>query len=177
MALFLICLQNQMLPIRSMSPAQQRPMPPSITHPQTFATNYGGTSNQRPIQRHTQRQNPGRAVEQLSSREFMNTTSANTGNWRPLTRMRGSLMPGTTEYDHMIIRPTRPVQAQAQTFPPPQAAAYNSNNYIADDIQAFLAHPSYPIGMNQTQDGLGSMPVAEGFGATGSFWSMPPEAW
>ncbi|CAA7053285.1 unnamed protein product [Microthlaspi erraticum] len=180
--------QNQMLPIRSMSPAQQRPMASSITHPQTFTTNYGGTSNQRPIQRSMQRPNPGRAAEQFSStqlgpgpalRDFVNTTSANTGNWRPLTRMRGSLTPGTiTGYEHMIIRPTRPVQAQAQTLPPPQPAAYSSNNYIADEIQAFLAHPSYPVGMNETQDGqLGSTPVAEGLGASGSFWSMPPEAW
>ncbi|CAH2038526.1 unnamed protein product [Thlaspi arvense] len=171
-------LQNLRLPIRNVSPAQERPMP-SYTHPQTLAVNYGGTSDQRhmqiPMQRPVQRMHPGGAAEQLLSREFMNLTSANTANWQPQTRMRGSIMPGSTGYDHMIIRPTRPVQAQAQTLAPPQPTAYNDS--IADEVQAFLAHPSYPIVTNETQAGIGSLPVSEGVGASGSFWSMPPEAW
>lgn len=145
-------------------------MPSSITHPQTLAVNYGGTTDQRPIQR----PNPGGAMGQFSSREFMNLTSANTANWRPQTRMRGSITPGSTAYDQTIILPTRRVHEQAQTPPPPQSTAYND---IANEVQAFLAHPSYPIGINETQAGIGSLPVAEGFGASGSFWSMPPETW
>ncbi|ESQ35986.1 hypothetical protein EUTSA_v10007035mg [Eutrema salsugineum] len=176
-------MQNQMLSMRSLSLAQGRPMRASITHPQTLAFNHGGTSEQRhmqiPIQRPVQRLNHGGAAEQFSSGEFMNTNhGANTANWRPQIRMRGSIAPGSTGYDHMIIRPTRPVQAQAQTTlapPQPTTTAYNS---IAGEIQAFLAHPSYPIGSNETQAGIGSLPVTEeGVRSLGSFWSMPPETW
>ncbi|CAH8357845.1 unnamed protein product [Eruca vesicaria subsp. sativa] len=158
-------MQNQRLPTRSMTPAQDRSIPSSVTHPQTLGGNYGGTSEQR----HMQRRNPGG-----SSRESMNLTPANTGNWRPQTRMRGSLTPGSTEYDHMIIRPTQPVQTQAQTLsqstaynympvqtqaqtlPQPQPTPYY--NSIDDEIQAYLAQ--------QTEAGIGSVP-----------WSMPPETW
>ncbi|KAF8110348.1 hypothetical protein N665_0085s0074 [Sinapis alba] len=175
-------MQNQRLP----STVHDRSIPSSITRPQTLGANYGGTSEQRHMQRSVQRQDPGGAAEQFTSRESMNLTPANTGNnWRPQVRMRGSLMPGSTGYDHMIIRPTRPVQtqaqtlpqptaynyipvqAQAQTLPPAQPTAYN--NSIDDEIQAFLAQ--------QTEAGLGSFPVAEGVGTPGSFWSIPPGTW
>lgn len=169
-----------------MSTVQDRSVPSSITRPQTLGVNYGGTSDQRHMQRPVQRRNPSGAAEQFSSRESMNLTPANTGNRRPQIRMRGSLTPGSTGYDHMIIRPTQPVQtqaqtlpqptaynyipdqAQAQTLPPAQPTAYYNNN-IDDEIQAFLAQ--------QTEAGLGSFPVAEGVGTPGSFWSLPPETW
>ncbi|KAL0797527.1 hypothetical protein Bca101_052701 [Brassica carinata] len=178
-------IQNQRLPPRSMSTIQDRSIPSSITRPQTLGVNYGGTSEQRHMQRPVQRQDPGGAAEHFSSRESMNLTPANTGNRRPQIRMRGSLTPGSTGYDHMIIRPTQPVQTQAQTLPQPtaynnmpvqaqdqtlppaQPTAYYNN--IDDEIQAFLAQ--------QTEAGLGSFPVAEGVGTPGSFWSMPPETW
>ncbi|KAJ4879027.1 zinc ion binding [Raphanus sativus] len=172
-------IQNQRLPTRSMSTVQERSIPSSITHPQTLGVNnYGGTSVQRHMQTPVQRRN---LVGAASSRESMNLTPANTGQ----IRMRGSLMPGSTGYDHMTIRPTQPVQTQAQTLP--QATAYNYMpvqgqaqtlpqpqptayyNNIDDEIQAFLAQ--------QTEAGLGSVPVAEGVGTLGSFWSMPPETW
>ncbi|KAF8089611.1 hypothetical protein N665_0501s0023 [Sinapis alba] len=194
-------LQNQRLPTRrsrSLSPAQERQIPSCISQPQTLAANYGGTSYQRhmqvPIQRHVQRQNPGGAVQQFSSRELTNIASANSASLRPLTRMRGSLTPDSTGYEHMTIRPTQPVQAPAQTLAPPQQTAYScipvqapaqtlgqpqptSYHNIADEIQAFLAHPSYPNGNNETQAGTSSLPVEEGVGPQGLFWSMPPEAW
>ncbi|KFK43196.1 hypothetical protein AALP_AA1G092800 [Arabis alpina] len=241
-------MQNQRTPIRSISPAQQRHMLSSVTHPQTSAVDYGRATDQRPMQT----LNPGGAMEQFSSREFMNLASANTANWQPhnrmantanwqpqtrmantanwqqqtrlantaswqpltqvantadwqpqaqmantadwqpqaqmantadwqpQTRMRGSITPGSTAYDQMIILPTRPVHAQSQTLPlpqtfrPPQTTTYDS---MADEIQAFLGHPSYPISNSETQPVIGSLPVAEGFGTSGSFWSMPPEAW
>ncbi|AAB70421.1 Similar to Vicia transcription factor (gb/X97908) [Arabidopsis thaliana] len=128
----------------------QRPMPSSITHPQTLPVSYGGTTDQI--------LNPGGAMGQFSSREFMNLTPANTENWRPQSRMRGSVAPGTG-YDHMIIHPTRPVHPQAQTPPAPLSTSYDG----ADEIQAFIGHPSYPVSNNETQ--------------AGSFWSMPPETW
>ena len=134
------------------------------------------------MQTPVQRRNLGGAV----SRESMNLTPASTGNWRPpQIRMRGSLMPGSTGYDHMIIRPTQPVQTQAQALP--QATAYNNMpvqaqaqtlpqpqptsyyNSLDDEIQAFLAL--------QTEAGIGSVPVGEGVGTQGSVWSMPPETW
>ncbi|VVA90557.1 unnamed protein product [Arabis nemorensis] len=213
-------MQNQRPPNRSLSPAQQRPMLSSVTHPQTLAVNYGRATDQRPP-----------TMEQFSSREFMNLASANTANWQsqtrmatnlqpqtrmatnwqpqtrmanttnwqpqtrmantanwqpqtqmantenwqPQTRMRGSITPGSTVYDQRIILPTQPVNAQAQTLPPPQTTTYNNN--MADEIQAFLAHPSYSNSNNETQPGISSLPVAGGFGALGSFWSMPPETW
>lgn len=211
-------LQNQRLPptrrSRSLSPAQERQIPSCITHPQALAANYGGTSDQRrmkmPIQRPVQRQNPVGAVQQFRWRELTNMPSANTPSQRPLTRMRGSLTPGSTGYEHLIIRPTRPVQAPTQTLVPPQPTGYNyipvqaqvqtlpplqptayncipaqapvqtlpslqpSANYnMADEIQAFLAHPSYPNGNSGTQAGTGSLPVEEGVGPQGLFWSMP----
>ncbi|XP_019091576.1 PREDICTED: E4 SUMO-protein ligase PIAL1-like isoform X2 [Camelina sativa] len=116
-----------------------RPMPSSITHLQTSSVNYGGTNDQR--------HNPGGATGQLSSREFINLPPASTANWRQPSRMRGSIEPGT-EYDHMIIRPTRPVQAQAQTLPPPRSTAHN----VTNESQAF----SYPVGTNETQAGTNS---------------------
>jgi len=142
----------------------QRPMPSSITHPQTLPVSYGGTTDQI--------LNPGGAMGQFSSREFMNLTPANTENWRPQSRMRGSVAPGTG-YDHMIIHPTRPVHPQAQTPPAPLSTSYDG----ADEIQAFIGHPSYPVSNNETQAGTSSLPVAEGLGYSGSFWSMPPETW
>jgi len=139
-------------------------MPSSITHPQTLPVSYGGTTDQI--------LNPGGAMGQFSSREFMNLTPANTENWRPQSRMRGSVAPGTG-YDHMIIHPTRPVHPQAQTPPAPLSTSYDG----ADEIQAFIGHPSYPVSNNETQAGTSSLPVAEGLGYSGSFWSMPPETW
>ncbi|CDY31122.1 BnaA08g26720D [Brassica napus] len=175
-------VQNQRLPTRSLSTVQDRPIPSAITRPQTLGVNYGGASVQRHMQTPVQRRNLGGAA----SRESMNLTPANTGNWRPpQIRMRGSLMPGSTGYDHMIIRPTQPVQAQAQTLPQP--TAYNNMpvqaqaqtlpqpqppgyyNSLDDEIQAFLAL--------QTEAGIGSVPVGEGVGTQGSVWSMPPETW
>lgn len=156
------------------------------------------------MQRPVQRLNPVVAGQQFPSRELTN-----------MNRMRGSLTPGSTGYEHMIIQPTRPVhapaqtlsqpqptaynyipaQAQVQTLPPLQPTAYNyipaqaqaqvqtlpppqptANYNLADEIQAFLAHPSYPNGNTGTQAGTGSLPV-EGVGPPGLFWSMPPEAW
>ncbi|XP_010475710.1 PREDICTED: E4 SUMO-protein ligase PIAL1-like isoform X2 [Camelina sativa] len=171
--------------------ADQRTIPSSMSHIQNLPVNYGGTSDQRPMLRpmpssnthlptssvnyggtNDQRHNPGGARGQLSSREFMNLPPANTANWRQPSRMRGSIEPGT-RYDHMIIRPTRPVQAQAQTLPPPQSTADN----VTNESQAFLLSPSYPIGTNETQVGTSSLPVAEALGLSGSFWSMPPETW
>ncbi|CAH8356046.1 unnamed protein product [Eruca vesicaria subsp. sativa] len=140
----------------------QYPIPSSITYPQTFPYNYGGTSDQRHMQIPFQRQNPGGAGEQFSSREFMNLTHDNSANRRPQIRMmRGSITPGSTRYDHLIIQPTRPVHSQAQTHPPPQA---------------FLAHQSYQMGTNETQAGTSSLPL-EGVGPLRSFGSMPPGAW
>lgn len=174
-------LQNQRLPTRSLSTVQDRPIPSAITRPQTLGVNYGGASVQRHMQTPVQRRNLGGAA----SRESMNLTPANTGNWRPQIRMRGSLTPGSTGYDHMIIRPTQPVQTQAQTLPQP--TAYNNMpvqaqaqtlpqpqptgyyNSLDDEIQAFLAL--------QTEAGIGSVPVGEGVGTQGSVWSMPPETW
>ncbi|KAG5391077.1 hypothetical protein IGI04_032618 [Brassica rapa subsp. trilocularis] len=174
-------LQNQRLPTRSLSTVQDRPIPSAITRPQTLGVNYGGASVQRHMQTPVQRRNLGGAA----SRESMNLTPANTGNWRPQFRMRGSLTPGSTGYDHMIIRPTQPVQTQAQTLPQP--TAYNNMpvqaqaqtlpqpqptgyyNSLDDEIQAFLAL--------QTEAGIGSVPVGEGVGTQGSVWSMPPETW
>ncbi|KAL0732522.1 hypothetical protein Bca4012_008731 [Brassica carinata] len=189
-------MQNQRLPTRrsrSPSPAQERQIPSGITHLRTLVANYGGSSYQRRMQIPIQRQNPVGAVQQFSSRERTNMTSANTASLPPLTRMRGSLTPGSTGYEHLIIRPTRPVHAPAQTLAPPQPTVYNyipvqaqvqtlpppqptSYHNMADEIQAFLAHPSYPNGYSETQAGTGSLPVEEGVGSTG-FWSMPPEAW
>ncbi|CAN8305822.1 unnamed protein product [Cochlearia groenlandica] len=160
-------MQNQRLSIRSLSPAQQkqrhmqRPIPSSTTHPQNLSVNYGGNADQRP----TQRLNHDGAMGQFSSREFMNSDSPNT----VVNRMRGSIAPGSTGYDHMIIRPTRPAQAQAQTLPPPQQTPYNSNR--AEEIQAFLANPSYPGGLSQTQAGVGE-DVEPGL-----YYTMPPETW
>ncbi|XP_010489534.1 PREDICTED: E4 SUMO-protein ligase PIAL1-like isoform X2 [Camelina sativa] len=181
----------QTLPVNYGGTADQRTIPSSMSHIQNLPVNYGGTSDQRPMLRpmpssnthlqtssvnyggtNDQRHNPGGARGQLSSREFMNLPPANTANWRQPSRMRGSLEPGT-RYDHMIIRPTRPVQAQAQTLPPPQSTAHN----VTNASQAFLLSPSYPIGTNETQAGTSSLPVAEGLGLSGSFWSMPPETW
>ncbi|RID52240.1 hypothetical protein BRARA_H02854 [Brassica rapa] len=175
-------LQNQRLPTRSLSTVQDRPIPSAITRPQTLGVNYGGASVQRHMQTPVQRRNLGGAA----SRESMNLTPASTGNRRPPhIRMRGSLMPGSTGYDHMIIRPTQPVQTQAQTLPQP--TAYNNMpvqaqaqtlpqpqptgyyNSLDDEIQAFLAQ--------QTEAGIGSVPVGEGVGTQGSVWSMPPETW
>ncbi|CAH8383995.1 unnamed protein product [Eruca vesicaria subsp. sativa] len=208
-------MQNQRLHTRrsrSLSPAQERPIPSGITHHQNLAANYGGITYQRlmqtPIPRPVQRLNPVGAVQQL------NMTSANSAGLRPLTRMRGSLTPSSTGYEHLIIRPTRPVQTQVQALAPPQPTNYSSipvqthvqalappqptsyssvpvqthvhtlpqpqpaaNYNLADEIQAFLEHPSYPNGSNETQAGTGSLPVEEGVGPQGLFWSMPPEAW
>lgn len=135
------------------------------------------------MQRPVQRLNPVVAGQQFPSRELTN-----------MNRMRGSLTPGSTGYEHMIIQPTRPVHAPAQTLSQPQPAAYNyipaqaqvqtlpplqptSYHSMADEIQAFLAHPSYPNGNTGTQARTGSLPVEEGVGPTGLLWSMPPEAW
>ncbi|XP_013672614.2 E4 SUMO-protein ligase PIAL1 [Brassica napus] len=178
-------MQNQRLHTRwsrSPSPAQERPIPSGITHHQRLFANYGGTSYQRLMQRPVQRLNPVVAGQQFPSRELTN-----------MNRMRGSLTPGSTGYEHMIIQPTRPVHAPAQTLSQPQPTAYNyipaqaqvqtlpppqptANYNLADEIQAFLAHPSYPNGNTGTQAGTGSLPV-EGVGPPGLFWSMPPEAW
>lgn len=162
------------LPTRSLSPVQERPIPSSFTSPQTLAFNYGGTSDQRHMQRH----NPGGAGEQLSSREFMNMTPDNSAN-RPqqIRMMRGSITPGSTRYDHLIIRPTqRPVQSQsqAQTLPPPQPTAY-SHVPVQSQAQTFLANPSYPVGTNETQAGSSLFPLEEDVAPLGSFWSMPRE--
>ncbi|XP_056860703.1 E4 SUMO-protein ligase PIAL1-like isoform X2 [Raphanus sativus] len=186
-------MQNQ----RSVSPVQERPIPSSITYPQTFAFNYGrGTSDQR----HMQRQNPGGAGEHLSSREFMNLTPDNSANRPPQIRMmRGSIAPGSTRYDHLIIQPTqRPVQSQAQTLPPSQPTGYNhlpvqtqaqalppleptAYSYVPVQSQAqtlppppqaFLAHPSNPVGTNETQAGSSSLPVSGDVAPLGSFWSV-----
>ncbi|CAN7066072.1 unnamed protein product, partial [Brassica oleracea var. botrytis] len=173
-------MQNQRLHTRrsrSPSPAQERPIPSGITHHQRLFANYGGTSYQRLMQRPVQRLNPVVAGQQFPSRELTN-----------MNRMRGSLTPGSTGYEHMIIQPTRPVHAPAQTLSQPQPTAYNyipaqaqaqvqtlpppqptANYNIADEIQAFLAHPSYPNG----NTGTGSLPM-EGVGPPGLFWSMPP---
>ncbi|KAG2320320.1 hypothetical protein Bca52824_013533 [Brassica carinata] len=70
----------------------------------------------------------------------MNLTPANTGNRRPQIRMRGSLTPGSTGYDHMIIRPTQPVQTQAQTLPQP--TAYNNMPVQAQDQTLPPAQPT-----------------------------------
>ncbi|XP_048597835.1 E4 SUMO-protein ligase PIAL1-like isoform X2 [Brassica napus] len=168
---------------RSPSPAQERQIPSGITHHQRLFANYGGTSYQRLMQRPVQRLNPVGAGQQFPWRELTN-----------MNRMRGSLTPGSTGYEHMIIQPTRPVhapaqtlaqpqttaynyipaQAQVQTLPPPQPTSYHS---MADEIQAFLAHPSYPNGNTGTQARTGSLPVEKGVGPTGLLWSMPPEAW
>ncbi|KAL1204650.1 E4 SUMO-protein ligase PIAL1 [Cardamine amara subsp. amara] len=167
---------RQNLPVNYGGNADQtpmyRPMPSSNTHLQTLPANYRGTADQRPMQI----PNPGGGtMGRFSSRELMNLTSASTANWQPQSRMRGSLEPGSTGYEHMIIQPTQPVQAQAQTLPPPQST---TNNNAADQIREFLVHPSYPIGRNETQGGSsGSLPVTEGLGSSGSFWSMPPETW
>ncbi|XP_009148147.1 E4 SUMO-protein ligase PIAL1 isoform X1 [Brassica rapa] len=162
------------LPTRSLSPVQERPIPSSFTSPQTLAFNYGGTSDQRHMQRH----NPGGAGEQLSSREFMNMTPDNSAN-RPqqIRMMRGSITPGSTRYDHLIIRPTqRPVQSQsqAQTLPPPQPTAY-SHVPVQSQAQTFLANPSYPVGTNETQAGSSLLPLEEDVAPLGSFWSVPRE--
>ncbi|KAL0757904.1 hypothetical protein Bca101_095572 [Brassica carinata] len=179
-------MQNQRLHTRrsrSPSPAQERPIPSGITHHQRLFANYGGTSYQILMQRPVQRLNPVVAGQQFPSRELTN-----------MNRMRGSLTPGSTGYEHMIIQPTRPVHAPAQTLSQPQPAAYNyipaqaqvqtlpplqptSYHSMADEIQAFLAHPSYPNGNTGTQARTGSLPVEEGVGPTGLLWSMPPEAW
>ncbi|CAL9214226.1 unnamed protein product [Arabidopsis halleri] len=183
--------QSGTSPVNYGGTADQRPMPSSITHPQTLPVSYGGIADQRHMPRPMpssitylqsspvnyggttdQILNPGGAMGQFSSRDFMNLTPANTENWHPQSRMRGSLAPGTN-YDHMIIRPTRPVLPLAQTLPAPLPTAYNG----ADEIQAFLVHPSYPVSNNETQAGTSSLPVAEGLGYSGSFWSMPPETW
>ncbi|XP_006306754.2 E4 SUMO-protein ligase PIAL1 isoform X1 [Capsella rubella] len=181
----------QTLPVTHGGIADQRPIPSSMSHLQTSPVNYGGTHEQIPMPRpmpssithrqtssvnyggaNGQRHNPGGAMGQFSSQEFINLTPGNTANWRPPSRMRGSLAPGTG-YDHMIIRPTQPVQSQAQRLHPPQPTAHN----VADEIQEFLLHPSYPVGTNETQAGTSSIPVAEDLGLSGSFWSMPPETW
>ncbi|KAL0694617.1 hypothetical protein Bca4012_061797 [Brassica carinata] len=99
-------MQNQrLLPTRSVSPVQERPIPSSITYPQTFAFNYGGTSDQRHKQMPVQRHNPGGAGEQFSSAEFMNLTPDNSANRRLHIRiMRGSVTPGSIRFDHLIIQ-------------------------------------------------------------------------
>ncbi|KAH0876954.1 hypothetical protein HID58_064348 [Brassica napus] len=162
------------LPTRSLSPVQGRPIPSSITSPQTLAFSYGGNSDQRHMQRH----NPGGAGEQLPSREFMNMTPDNSANMRPQIRMmRGSITPGSTRYDHLIIQPTqRPVQSQshAQTLPPPQPTAYDYVP-VQSQAQTFLANPSYPVGTNETQAGSSLLLLEEGVAPLGSFWSTPPE--
>ncbi|KAF3585897.1 hypothetical protein F2Q69_00026123 [Brassica cretica] len=164
------------LPTRSLSPVQGRPIPSSITSPQTLAFSYGGNSDQRHMQRH----NPGGAGEQLPSREFMNMTPDNSANMRPQIRMmRGSITPGSTRYDHLIIQPTqRPVQSQshAQTLPPPQPTAYDYVP-VQSQAQTFLANPSYPVGTNETQAGSSLLPLEEGVAPLGSFWSMPRETY
>ncbi|KAF8116153.1 hypothetical protein N665_0020s0016 [Sinapis alba] len=176
-------MQNQrLLPTRTVSPVQERPIPSSITYPQTFAFNYGATSDQRHMQMSVQRQNPGGSGEQFSSSEFMNSTPDNSANRLPQIRMmRGSITPGSTRYDHLIIQPTqRPVQSQAQTLPPPSQPTASSYIPVQSQAQtltppseAFLAHPSYLMGTNETPPGSASLPVEEG---VGSFWSsMPPE--
>lgn len=152
-----------------------------------------------------QRQNPGGAGEHLSSREFMNLTPDNSANRPPQIRMmRGSIAPGSTRYDHLIIQPTqRPVQSQAQTLPPSQPTGYNhlpvqtqaqalppleptAYSYVPVQSQAqtlppppqaFLAHPSNPVGTNETQAGSSSLPVSGDVAPLGSFWSAPPETW
>ncbi|KAJ4915065.1 zinc ion binding [Raphanus sativus] len=189
-------MQNQ----RSVSTVQERLIPSSITSPQTSAFNYGrGTSDQR----HMQRQNPGGAGEQLSSREFMNLTPDNSANRPPQIRMmRGSIAPGSTRYNHLIIQPTQrpvqsqtlppsqptgynhlPVQTQAQALPPLEPTAYS---YVPVQSQAqtlppppqdFLAHPSNPVGTNETQAGSSSLPVSGDVAPLGSFWSTPPLTW
>ncbi|KAL0703647.1 hypothetical protein Bca4012_070072 [Brassica carinata] len=115
---------------------------------------------------------------ELSSREFMNMTPDNSANMRPQIRMmRGSITPGSTRYDHLIIQPTqRPVQSQsqAQTLPPPQPTAYDYVP-VQSQAQTFLANPSYPVGTNETQAGSSLLPLEEGVAPLGSFWSMPRE--
>ncbi|KAJ0237729.1 E4 SUMO-protein ligase PIAL1 [Hirschfeldia incana] len=173
-------MQNQRrLPTRSVSPVQERPIPSSVTYPQTLAFNYGGTSDQRRMQMPVQRQNPGGAGEQISFREFMNSNLDNSANRRPqIPTMRGSITPGSTRYDHLIIQPTqRPVQSQAQTLPPPSqpTTAYSyipvqSQAQTLTPPQAFLTNPLYPMGTNETQAGSSSsLHLEEGVGPLGSF--------
>ncbi|KAG2305459.1 hypothetical protein Bca52824_034110, partial [Brassica carinata] len=164
-------MQNQrLLPTRSVSPVQERPIPSSITYPQTFAFNYGGTSDQRHKQMPVQRHNPGGAGEQFSSAEFMNLTPDNSANRRLHIRiMRGSVTPAAWL-----------VQSQAQTLPPPQpttAYSYIPVQSQAPPPQAFLANPGYfSMGTNETTPpGSGSLAAEEGVGPLGSFWSMPRE--
>ncbi|XP_010533627.1 PREDICTED: E4 SUMO-protein ligase PIAL2 [Tarenaya hassleriana] len=100
-------------------------------------------------------------VSQVSN--LVDQTSANNttpANWRPVGRMRGSLVPGSysASLDHMIIRPSQQqsrTTRSAQTCQPlPSMDSYN-----LPDIQALLANQTPGMGIPQTQTVIDSPPV------------------